>query len=191
VALSGPRPEVAAGGEPAAPDDRRHAARVALALVLLAPFVLVGVYAVLVDRADDPPALAAPLGADAGSPGSVSSSASSSGSSAAGSSGRPATTSTALGTGVTNMTSLAAWQVQYLACVRQVESRNTYTAVNPSRAGGAYQIMPVTWNNTAQHIGRTDLVGVSPQYASPADQDLIAGALLEWQGPSAWSDGCG
>lgn len=146
--------------------DRRHAARLALAAVLLAPFVVLGAYAILVDRAE-PPAGAAVAGA----PGS--------------------TTTTVLGTGVTNMTPVAPWQTQFLACVRQTESGGDYTAVNPSGAGGAYQIMPTTWNNTAQHIGRPDLVGIAPQYATPSDQDLVAAGLLEWQGPGEWPDGCG
>ncbi len=149
--------------------DRRHAARLAVALVLLAPFVLLGGYAVLVDRADD-----------------------AAGASAAGTAGAGASPSTtAIGTGVTNMTPLVPWQTQFLACVRQTESGDSYTAVNPSGAGGAYQIMPSTWNNTAQHIGRPDLVGTAPQYATPSDQDLVAGGLLEWQGPGEWPDGCG
>ena len=151
--------------------DRRHAARIALAAVLLAPFVVLGGYAVLVDRADDA-SVAAASTAGAGAPGAS-----------------PSTT--AIGTGVTNMTPLVPWQTQFLACVRQTESGDDYTAVNPSGAGGAYQIMPTTWNNTAQHIGRTDLVGIAPQYATPSDQDLVAAGLLEWQGPGEWQDGCG
>lgn len=152
-------------------DGRRHAARIALAAVLLAPFVVLGGYAVLVDRADD----ASVAAASGSGPGA----------------GGAAPSTTAVGTGVTNMTPLVPWQTQFLACVRQTESGDDYTAVNPSGAGGAYQIMPTTWNNTAQHIGRTDLVGIAPQYATPSDQDLVAAGLLEWQGPGEWQDGCG
>ena len=68
------------------------------------------------------------------------------------------------------------------------ESGGSYTAVNPSSgAGGKYQFMPTTWNNTARHIGRPDLVGVHPASASPGDQDAMACGLLAWQGLSPWA----
>lgn len=76
----------------------------------------------------------------------------------------------------------------YLACVRHRESRGSYTAVNGSSgAAGAYQFLPSTWNNTARHAGRPDLVGVNPAAASPSDQDAMAAHLLSWQGRSPWS----
>ncbi len=76
----------------------------------------------------------------------------------------------------------------FLSCVRHRESRGSYTAVNGSSgAAGAYQFMPGTWNSTAQHAGRTDLVGVNPAAASPADQDAMANHLVSWQGTSPWS----
>lgn len=170
--------------------DRRHAARVALALVLLAPFALVAAFVVLIEqRQDAGAALATATGpttpAGSGGPG---------GSAVAPpppSSSSTTAASVVVPSGVPDVTQPVSWQQQFLACVRRTESRNSYTAVNASGAGGAYQIMPVTWNATAQRIGRTDLVGVAPQYASPSSQDLVAAALLEWQGPSAWPDGCG
>lgn len=79
----------------------------------------------------------------------------------------------------------------FLACVRDRESRGDYTAVNPSSgAGGAYQFLIDTWNNTAAHAGRSDLIGTSPQYASPYDQDFLAAHLLQWYGRSPWSYSC-
>lgn len=80
---------------------------------------------------------------------------------------------------------------QFLECVKNRESRGDYTAVNPSSgAGGAYQFLQNTWNNTAAHAGRGDLVGLPPQYASPYDQDFLAAHLLMWYGRSPWSYSC-
>jgi hypothetical protein len=80
----------------------------------------------------------------------------------------------------------------FLECVKQRESRGNYQAVNPSSgAGGAYQFLQGTWNNTASHAGRGDLIGVHPSQASPADQDAMAVHLLNWYGPSPWAGpGC-
>jgi muramidase (phage lysozyme) len=72
----------------------------------------------------------------------------------------------------------------------QRESRGNYSAVNSSSgAGGAYQFLQSTWNNTVRNAGRTDLVGVHPSNASPADQDAMAAHLLQWQGRSPWAGG--
>lgn len=79
----------------------------------------------------------------------------------------------------------------FLACVRNRESRGNYGAVNGSSgAAGAYQFMPQTWNNTARHAGRPDLVGMNPSSASAADQDAMAQHLLSWQGTAPWGGGC-
>ena len=80
----------------------------------------------------------------------------------------------------------------FLACVVRRESGGNYQAVNGSSgAGGAYQFLQSTWNNTASHAGRPDLVGVHPSQASPADQDAMAAHLLSWYGPSPWAGpGC-
>ena len=62
----------------------------------------------------------------------------------------------------------------------QCESGGNYSAVNSSSgAGGAYQIMPSTW----QAYGGQGL----PQNASKAEQDRIAGAIYAHQGPGAWT----
>ncbi len=62
----------------------------------------------------------------------------------------------------------------------QCESGGNYSAVNPSSgAGGAYQIMPSTW----QAYGGQGL----PQDASPAEQGRIASEIYATQGRSAWS----
>lgn len=81
---------------------------------------------------------------------------------------------------------------QYLSCVRWRESRNNYTVVNSSSgAGGAYQFLQTTWNNTASHMGRYDLIGVRPNWAAPIDQDAVAVHLIQWYGRSPWAGpGC-
>lgn len=62
----------------------------------------------------------------------------------------------------------------------QCESGGNYSAVNPSTgAGGAYQILPSTW----QAYGGQGL----PQDASPAEQGQIASEIYSSQGPSAWT----
>ena len=79
-----------------------------------------------------------------------------------------------------------------LDCIRHRESRGQYDVVNTSSgAAGAYQFMPGTWNNNARSAGRTDLVGVNPSNASPADQDAMAQHLLATQGLGPWGGGCG
>jgi len=60
------------------------------------------------------------------------------------------------------------------------ESGGDYSAVNSSSgAGGAYQIMPSTW----EAYGGTGL----PQDASKAEQDRIAALIWADSGPGAWS----
>ena len=79
----------------------------------------------------------------------------------------------------------------FLGCVKNRESRGQYGAVNGSSgAAGAYQFMPQTWNNTARHAGRPDLVGRNPASVSPADQDAMAQHLYQWQGAAPWGGGC-
>jgi hypothetical protein len=66
------------------------------------------------------------------------------------------------------------------AGIVQCESGGNYSAVNPqSGAGGAYQIIPSTW----QAYGGQGL----PQNAPKAEQDRIAAQIYARQGPSAWS----
>jgi len=80
-----------------------------------------------------------------------------------------------------------------LECIKQRESGGDYTVYNSqgSGAAGAYQFMPGTWNSLAGSIGRSDLVGISPAAASPADQDMMAAALLQQQGLAPWGGYCG
>jgi hypothetical protein len=82
-------------------------------------------------------------------------------------------------------------EANFLACVRQRESRGDYTAVDPSGTFmGAYQIYQGGWDAVARSIGRTDLVGVKPNRAAPADQDTIALAMLRQYGKSPWGGAC-
>jgi hypothetical protein len=80
----------------------------------------------------------------------------------------------------------------FLACVRQHESGGSYTVDNPNGSyHGAYQFSRSTWDATAQHAGRSDLVGVDPHEASVLDQDEMAWALYQWQGKAPWNgSGC-
>jgi peptidoglycan hydrolase CwlO-like protein len=79
----------------------------------------------------------------------------------------------------------------FLSCVRQRESGGSYGAVNPSGPYlGAYQFLQATWNVTASHAGRGDLVGVPVNTASPYDQDEVAWALYQWQGMGPWGGSC-
>jgi hypothetical protein len=80
----------------------------------------------------------------------------------------------------------------FLSCVRQRESGGNYGVYNSggSGAAGAYQFMPGTWNGIAASSGRSDLVGVDPAQASPADQDAMAQALYAQQGSAPWGGGC-
>jgi peptidoglycan hydrolase CwlO-like protein len=79
----------------------------------------------------------------------------------------------------------------FLTCVRQRESGGNYGAVNPAGPYlGAYQFLQSTWNVTAAHAGRSDLVGVPANVASAYDQDEMAWTLYQWQGPGPWGGGC-
>jgi peptidoglycan hydrolase CwlO-like protein len=80
----------------------------------------------------------------------------------------------------------------FLTCVRARESGGNYGAVNPAGPYlGAYQFYQATWNAAANHAGRPELVGVPANVASPYDQDDVAWALYQWQGPGPWGGGCG
>ncbi len=79
----------------------------------------------------------------------------------------------------------------FLACVRQRESNGQYAINTGNGYYGAYQFLQSTWDNTAAHAGRSDLIGRRPSDASPADQDAMAQALLAWQGTAPWGGpGC-
>ena len=77
---------------------------------------------------------------------------------------------------------------QGFALIKQCESGGNYSAINPAGYYGAYQFGIGTWNSTASAIGRSDLVGVRPDQASPADQDAMAIALHSFRGWQPW--GC-
>lgn len=77
----------------------------------------------------------------------------------------------------------------FLACVRQREGGGIYSINTGNGYYGTYQFLQSTWDSTARHAGRDDLVGVHASDASPADQDAMALALYEWQGPAPWAGG--
>jgi len=79
----------------------------------------------------------------------------------------------------------------FLACVRQRESHGNYRAVSADGVyRGAYQFAQSSWDLTARHAGRNDLVGMLPDQASPADQDALALNLYQWQGAKPWGGAC-
>jgi peptidoglycan hydrolase CwlO-like protein len=78
----------------------------------------------------------------------------------------------------------------FLVCTRARESRGEYNVVSPSGYYGAYQFLPSTWDTTAVHAARGDLVGVLPSRASEFDQDELAWSLYQWQGKSPWGGRC-
>jgi hypothetical protein len=79
----------------------------------------------------------------------------------------------------------------FLACVRNRESHNDYSASDPSGTFlGAYQIYQGGWDSVAGRIGRHDLVGIPPNQASPSDQDAIASAMLQFSGRAPWGGSC-
>lgn len=79
----------------------------------------------------------------------------------------------------------------FLVCTRTREASGNYGAVNPAGPYlGAYQFLQSTWNSAANHAGRTGLIGVPPNLASPYDQDDLAWALYEWRGAGPWGGLC-
>ena len=62
---------------------------------------------------------------------------------------------------------------EWLLALRTCETHGNYQANTGNGFYGAYQFMPATWNSIARLTGRTDLVGVSPHLAAPADQDAM------------------
>lgn len=73
------------------------------------------------------------------------------------------------------------------AALRQCEAHGSYTVVSANGLyHGAYQFSASTWDSTARQAGRSDLVGVAPSAASPADQDALALALWRSSGWAPW-----
>ena len=80
---------------------------------------------------------------------------------------------------------------EFLACIRRRESNNDYTASDRSGTFlGAYQIYQGGWDSVASRMGRSDLIGIAPNEASPADQDAVALAMLQYHGRAPWGGGC-
>ena len=79
----------------------------------------------------------------------------------------------------------------FLVCTRARESHGNYGVVSASgKYYGAYQFALTTWDITASHAGRVDLVGVRPNQAGVSDQDDLAWALYQWQGKGPWGGRC-
>jgi hypothetical protein len=79
----------------------------------------------------------------------------------------------------------------FLVCTRARESDGDYSVVSAGGAYyGAYQFATTTWNVTASHVGRLDLIGLLPSRASEFDQDELAWALYQWQGNAPWGGRC-
>jgi hypothetical protein len=78
----------------------------------------------------------------------------------------------------------------FLVCTRQRESHGDYGAVSPAGYYGAYQFSLTTWDATAAHAARGELIGVVPSTASAWDQDDLAWALYQWQGKRPWGNRC-
>lgn len=62
---------------------------------------------------------------------------------------------------------------EWLYALRMCETHGNYQTNTGNGYYGAYQFLPATWNAIASRTGRTDLVGVMPHQASPADQDAM------------------
>jgi hypothetical protein len=79
----------------------------------------------------------------------------------------------------------------FLVCTRGIESKGNYQAYNSSGPYyGAYQFDQGTWNGTANHAGRGELVGMDPRNASEYDQDDMAWTLYQWRGKGPWNGRC-
>ena len=79
---------------------------------------------------------------------------------------------------------------EFLTCLRQRESGGNYGAVSSAGYLGAYQFAQSTWNLTANRSGRTELIGVPVNLASPYDQDDMAWSLYQSVGKGPWGGGC-
>ena len=77
------------------------------------------------------------------------------------------------------------------AALRQCEASGNYGAVNPSgKYRGAYQFSQATWDWIAS-LYHPELFGISPELATPAQQDTMALSLYHQQGPAAAWPVCG
>lgn len=62
---------------------------------------------------------------------------------------------------------------EWLTALRGCETGGNYSRNSGNGYYGAYQFLPSTWNSIARKTGRSDLVGVMPHLAAPADQDAM------------------
>lgn len=73
------------------------------------------------------------------------------------------------------------------AALRHCESSGNYSVVSSNGLyHGAYQFYQPTWDGLARQLGRTDLVGLPPSQAAPADQDALALLLWQQRGSQPW-----
>ena len=82
---------------------------------------------------------------------------------------------------------------EWLSALRSCEARSSgYTTNTGNGFYGAYQFMASTWDRIAPKAGRPDLVGVRPDLASPADQDMmiVANTKLSSGGLASQNPGC-
>ncbi len=83
-------------------------------------------------------------------------------------------------------------QAEWLYLLRFCESTNNYSINTGNGFYGAYQFMIPTWNSIASITGRTDLIGVRPDLASPVDQDymIIQNTKISTGGLARQNPGC-
>lgn len=81
---------------------------------------------------------------------------------------------------------------EWLAALRGCEAGGVYTRNSGNGFYGAYQFMISTWDRIAPKAGRPDLVGVRPDTASPADQDMmiVVNTRLSSGGLASQNPGC-
>lgn len=81
--------------------------------------------------------------------------------------------------------------LRFRECTFAHESGGDYSIVSPDGVyHGAWQFLPGTWNAIAAGMGRSDLVGVLPSQAAPADQDAVAHELWLQRGNQPWGGRC-
>lgn len=73
------------------------------------------------------------------------------------------------------------------AALRHCEASGNYSIVSSNGLyHGAYQFYQPTWDGLANQLGRSDLVGLAPSQAAPADQDALALLLWQQRGNQPW-----
>ena len=74
--------------------------------------------------------------------------------------------------------------------IAQCESSGNWAINTGNGFFGGLQFLQATWDATANHMGRVELIGVHPTQASPYDQDDVAWALYQWRGSAPWGGIC-